>query len=172
MASLDVESFFTNVSVEAIETILDRVYRDGRYAPLEIPERTLKRLLLACTKETPFYCTTSEMYVQVDGAAKGSPLGPLLANLYLGTVEEKVFRLHRDRRLEFYCRYVDDIFLNFSAGEHLKTLKNAFEAETCLKFTHEANGTISLHFLMSQENGMIIFSARVFTSSRPTKSSV
>jgi hypothetical protein len=36
------------------------------------------------------------MYVQIDGFAMGSPLGPLVAKFYLGSIEEKVFHLNNN----------------------------------------------------------------------------
>lgn len=143
LASLDVESLFTNVPVdETINLILNRVYHDGRYTPLEIPEPTLKKLLVACTKEAPFFSPKGEMYVQVDGVAMGSPLGPLFANFYLGSIEEKVFHLNNDLKPELYCRYVDDIFLTVADLNQLESLKNTFESNSCLKFTYEMNENI------------------------------
>ena len=49
-----------------------------------------------------------KLYEQIDGVAMGSPLGPLMANAFLCSIEEK---LEQDNKLpEFYRRYVDDTF--------------------------------------------------------------
>ena len=55
IASLDVESLFTNVPVDTtIDFILNRIYRNKNTPSLAIPEDNLRNLLLICTKEAPF----------------------------------------------------------------------------------------------------------------------
>ncbi|XP_076052817.1 uncharacterized protein LOC143032232 [Oratosquilla oratoria] len=94
IASLDVESLFTNVPVEeTINFILDRVYRSDKPV-IDIPEHVLKSLLETCTREAPFLSHRGELFRQVDGVAMGSPLGVLFANMYMAYVEEKTFH-HR-----------------------------------------------------------------------------
>jgi hypothetical protein len=70
MASLDVESLFTNVPVEeTIEIILKYVYHNDdpeKFAPA-IPEHLMKVMLLLCTTECPFYAPDGSIYQQKDG---------------------------------------------------------------------------------------------------------
>ena len=57
LASIDVESLFTNVPVlETIKIIIDKVYdnRNSDLPPLQLERGTLEKLLLACTTEAPF----------------------------------------------------------------------------------------------------------------------
>ncbi|XP_068235641.1 uncharacterized protein [Palaemon carinicauda] len=92
IASMDVESLFTNVPVdETIDFIADRVYRDETTPELNIPEQAIQTLLAICTKRAPFTTHRGHMYLQKDGVAMGSPLGVLFANFYVGVVEERVF---------------------------------------------------------------------------------
>ena len=48
------------------------------------------------------------LYEQVEGVAMGSPLGPLLANTFMCSIEEKLEE--RNELPSFYKRYVDDTF--------------------------------------------------------------
>ena len=48
------------------------------------------------------------LYEQVEGVAMGSPLGPLLANTFICSIEEKLEE--RNELPFFYKRYVDDTF--------------------------------------------------------------
>ena len=46
------------------------------------------------------------LYEQTDGVAMGSPFGPLLANVFMCSVEESLKT--QGKLPQFYCRYVDD----------------------------------------------------------------
>ena len=62
IASLDVESLFTNVPVdETISLMMDRIYRNDDTPNLDIPEQSLRRLLEICTKESPFIDQRGQM---------------------------------------------------------------------------------------------------------------
>ena len=80
MTSLDVESLFTNVTVdEKIDLLLARIYRDDVTPRLNILENSLRRLLQICTKEAPIRDQRGNLWKQIDGVAMGSPLGVLFA---------------------------------------------------------------------------------------------
>ena len=147
IASMDVESLFTNVPVDAtINMICDRLYRADT-APFPIPEASLRTLLNACTKEVPFYGPDGNMYVQTDGVAMGSPLGVLFANFYMGTIEENIFSSAPHLKPAIYTRYIDDIFISASSEEHISTLIETFKQHSCLNFTHEMELNQQLPFL-------------------------
>ena len=52
------------------------------------------------------------MYRQVDGISIGSPLGTLIANVFVGSLEQQLF--YKVDKLFCYFRYVDDNFACFS----------------------------------------------------------
>ncbi|XP_043220540.1 uncharacterized protein LOC122380955 [Amphibalanus amphitrite] len=140
LASLDVESLFTNVPVlETIDIILDVVYSGTTLPPLKLSKSILKKLLLMCTTEAAFRGPDGKLYSQKDGIAMGSPLGPLFANFYMARLENTVLQ-NMDGPPELYARYVDDIFVCVRDEEHLKTLKTAFEEASVLRFTYEVGG--------------------------------
>ena len=81
MASFKGESLFTNVPLEeTIEIILKRIYINKEITT-DIPKQEMKELLILCTKNVHF-TFNNDTYIQVDGVAVGSPLGPVLANIY------------------------------------------------------------------------------------------
>ncbi|XP_076055161.1 uncharacterized protein LOC143033554 [Oratosquilla oratoria] len=63
IASLDIESLFTNKDVDrTINYILQEVYPEGETSKLKILQNLLRQLLEICTKETPFYCPRGQLY--------------------------------------------------------------------------------------------------------------
>ena len=146
VASLDVESLFTNVPVAVtIDMICDRVYRDDATPTLQVPEDALRRLLQLCTMSAPFTTHRGELYTQVDGVAMGSPLGVLFADFYMGIIEERVFQLNEEPVI--YCRYVDDTFIKASSHEQVEHLRRQFEEHSVLRFTCENSANGKLPFL-------------------------
>ena len=164
IASLDVESLFTNVPVEeTIGMICDRVYRNDNTPTLDIPEDALRSLLRLCTMKAPFTNHRGEMYTQVDGVALGSPLGVLFADFYMGIIEERVFEQHQEP--DIYCRYVDDTFIKSNDPNHIEELRRKFEECSSLKFTSEnsINGNLPfLDVLLTQGDSRENFSTTVY----------
>ena len=127
IASLDVESLFTNVPIdETIEIILHHVYNHPTVSPPKIPPNLLKKFLAICTKEAPFTAPDGKMYLQVEGVAMGSPLGPTFANFYMGNLESEVFKDEQNKP-SIYVRYVDDCFEQEKSGKEPIEIKEWFE---------------------------------------------
>ena len=49
----------------------------------------MKELLFLCTKNVHF-TFNNQIYIQLDGVAMGSPLGPVLANIFMVELETSV----------------------------------------------------------------------------------
>ena len=56
-----------------------------------------------------------KFYDQIDGVAMGSPLGSVLANLFIGYNEQNRLQSFKECELISYCRYVDDIICFFNS---------------------------------------------------------
>ena len=89
MVSFDVASLFTNVPLEkTIEIILKRIYINEGITT-DISKQEMKELLNHCTKSVHF-TFNNETYIQVDGVTMGSPLGPVLAIIFMVEFETSV----------------------------------------------------------------------------------
>ena len=148
LASMDVESLFTNVPVlRTIDIILENVYHHPTIPPPDFPESTMKELLIICTTETPFKGVNGELYVQCEGVSMGSPLGPTFADFYMCNLENDIFENNPDIKPFMYARYVDDCFLVVHSYANLSLLKRKFESESVIKFTFEKEKDSELSFL-------------------------
>ena len=82
MVSFDVKSLFTNVPLEyTIDLILKRIFDNGELST-DITRSEMKEMLTLCTKNVHF-TFNGDIYLQTDGVAMGSPLGPVLAGIFM-----------------------------------------------------------------------------------------
>jgi hypothetical protein len=86
------------------------------------------------------------MYKQIDGVAMGSPLGPLLANVFVGHYEKLLFS--RIPTPLIYLRYVDDTFVLFKSSQDIENFHSELNnLHANLKFTKELEREGRLPFL-------------------------
>ena len=86
MISFDVKNLFTNVPLDkTIKIILRKIYQE-RMLDTNIPQKEMEKLLYLCTKHVHFSCG-SKICIQLDRVAMGSPLGPVLANIFMTELE-------------------------------------------------------------------------------------
>ena len=106
MISFDVKSLFTNVPLdETIDFILKKVY-DEKKIQTNIPKKVLKELPYICTKQLHF-TFNNNIYIQCVGVAMDSPLGPLLANIFMTSLDEDLIPTLKSCLCN-WKRYVDD----------------------------------------------------------------
>ena len=145
MISFDVKSLFTNVPLdETIETILQKVYAEKKIKT-SIPKPILKELLLLCTKHLHFRFN-GETYIQIDGVAMGSPLGPPLANIFMISLEEKVLP-KVSNYLCYWKRYVDDTYAYVVPEKIGFILKELNSYHPNIKFMYELEENNKITFL-------------------------
>ena len=139
MVSYDVTALFTNVPLsETINILVDKAFTNDWFNEtydLNLEKEELAQLLEVATTNQLFQFD-GQLYEQTDGVAMGSPLGPLMANVFMCHLEDK---LTRDGMIpSLYKRYVDDTLArmpnNVAAAEFLTTLNGLHPS---LKFTME-----------------------------------
>ena len=112
MCSFDVESLYTNVPVsEAIEIALDELYKKSTKVDSALNRDRIRKLLNLAVRDIPFRFL-DDQYCQVDGVAMGSPLAPIIADLFMTKMEQKLNRFSTNRP-KIWLRYVDDVFCVF-----------------------------------------------------------
>ena len=111
LVSYDVSSLLTNVPLEETIQILrpaDKAFTNHWFNEthhLNLSIMDLVDFLRASTKDQLFQFN-GQLYEQTDGVPMGSLLGPLLANVFMGSIAET---LEREGKMpSFYNRYVDD----------------------------------------------------------------
>ena len=142
VCSFDVFSLFTNVPLDEIIKICSNALYEQFDSQPVIPKDVFVELTKSATSSVEF-SFNSATYKQTDGVPMGSPLGPALANIFVGCYEEKLFS--QTQKPPTYFRYYDDTFAiidhEAEADESLTKLnclhpsfKFTFEKEKCLPF--------------------------------------
>ena len=111
--------------------------------PLDIEDLLdLTRLCLNCT----YFKYDGQFYKQIHGAAMGSPLSPIICNLYMEKLEQDALSTI-EVKPKFYKRYVDDIFQIVKKSMVDITLKHFDDQDDYINFTVEKEVDRSLAFL-------------------------
>ena len=145
MVSFDVVSLFTNVPLDyTIDLILKQVYEE-KLIETKFKKMQLRELLNMCTKEMHF-AFNEEMYKQIDGVAMGSPLGPVIANIFMVHLETHLIPQMGDK-VASWGRYVDDTFTFVKANciDDIIRELNGFHRD--IQFTYEVEKERSITFL-------------------------
>ena len=146
MVSYDVTSLFTNIPLdETISIAIDYILEAN--PNIKISREELKTLFHFATSGSHFLFD-GKFYDQIDGVAMGSPLGPVLANLFMAHHEKDWISGFQSSTISFYKRYVDDIFcLMENEVEAKKFLDYLNNQHSNIKFTMEIEVDKKIPFL-------------------------
>ena len=146
MASLDIESLFTNIPLEeTTKNCVNDLFSSNVYSG-KLSRKDLYDLLKVATTESSFIFD-NKPYKLIDG--KGSPLGPTQDNAFLCHYE-KIWLNKCPSQIKpvDYRRYVDNTFVLFKSKEHLKLFVSYINSKhKNIKFTFETEGSNNVSFL-------------------------
>ena len=132
-------ALFTSVPIDpTLKIIKDLLVKDPT-----LKDRTVIRiddiilLLEFCLKNTNF-SFQGQFFEQVEGAAMGSPVSPIVANLYMEYLEQKALST-ASQPPRFWCRYVDDTFVIHKEANKQGFLQHINSVDPAIKFTVEDN---------------------------------
>ena len=145
MCSFDVCSLFTNVPLdETIQICLTKLY--SLPDPPTLPRTVLKDLLEFATKKSHFIFD-GQYYDQIDGVAMGSPLCPVLANIFMCHFEDS-WLTNNQFRPSIWFRYVDDTFSLFDSKDTASRFLDFLNSRhPNIKFTMELEENREIPFL-------------------------
>ena len=138
LSSYDVSALFTSVPIDpALNIIKDLLKKDNT-----LKERTVTEvgdiilLLEFCLKNT-YFSFQDQFYEQVEGATMGSPVSPIVANLYMEHLEQKALSTAPTPR--FWHRYVDDTFVIQKEANKQGFLQHINSVDPVIRFIIEDN---------------------------------
>lgn len=145
--SYDVSALFTSVPVDkALVVISERLRTDTTlHARTTLSPDSIVQLLSECLNCT-YFCFNEQFYVQIHGAAMGSPVSPLICNLYMEAFEQRAISTASNPP-GWWFRYVDDTHLK-QKQEHLDQFTEHINSiDPDIKFTSEPENNGTLPFL-------------------------
>ena len=123
----DVESLFTNVPIDAaVQAAMQKLENDpsladrSKLTPAQITD------LLTFVLRSTYFQYNGSIYEQKDGAAMGSPVSAVIANLYMESFEEQAITTS-SYEPRIWKRHVDDTFTILdreNVGDFLQHLNN------------------------------------------------
>ena len=154
MVSFDVKSLFTNVPLDrTIDIILNRIY-DHKELETPITRCEMKEMLTLCTKIVHF-TYNRKIFVQTDGVAMGSPLGPVFADILMIELEKSLLPDIYIQYIKFWMRYIDDTtpYVKIGSIKHISSLLNSFHKNIQFTFESENKGTLPFLDVLLCRNG-------------------
>jgi hypothetical protein len=141
LATSDVTSLYTNIDID--DCIKRVLYMHWRHSPRDKhQEQTLLRIgLETILKENYFVSPNGKVYHQLRGLAMGTPIAPLLANIYMYSLEIERLGANRVQPI-LYKRYIDDIIMIFDRKDEKNIdgyLERITERANSLTFTTTIN---------------------------------
>ena len=149
LVSFDVVSLFTNVpTTETCLLVKDRLIQD-----LSLDDRTsltpdqIHDLLLTCVSSSCFQFQ-GKFYEQTAGTSMGSPLFPILADIFMEEFENSSLNT-ADLQPKLWLRYVDDTFVVWPHGRDTLQdfLLHLNQQHPSIKFTMETEEDHKIAFL-------------------------
>ncbi len=149
--SHDVVSLFTNTPIEkSLEIIKDRLERD-----ISLQDRTKLNTddiieLLQFVLTTTYFSFRGQIYRQIFGAAMGSPVSAIVANLFMEWLEtEAIATAPLDCKPKLWRRYVDDVLevIQKNSTQQLTDHLNSVDPTGNIKFTYEEEDQGQIPFL-------------------------
>ena len=161
ITSYDVSALFTSVPIEAAINIIQRRLELDQelHSRSNMKVEHITSLLEFCLKTTYFQFQGS-FYEQINGAAMGSPISSIVANLFMEDFEVKAIQTAKNPP-KMWKRYVDDTCVILSSASKDEFFQHINTIDHRIQFTLEdskPDGSISFLdcFVIAQSDGSIM----------------
>ena len=139
LSSYDVFALFTSVSVDpALNIIKDLLEKDHTLKERTVMEVSDIILLLEFCLKNTYFSFLDQFYQKVEGAAIGSPVSPIVANIYMEYLEQKALSTAPNPS-RFWHIFVDDTFVIHMEDNKQGFLQHINTVDPAIRFTVEDN---------------------------------
>ena len=146
MVSYDVEALFTSVPVKPAITIIQKKLEADKDLHLrtKMSSKQIISLLEFCLTST-YFTYQGRFYEQTEGIAMGSPMSPIVANLFMEELEIKALTTS-PHKPSLWKRFVDDTFIIIKKA-HKDSLLQHLIPQTATSSSHVRNLEMMAQYL-------------------------
>ena len=140
--SFDVKALFTNVPLDyTINLIIKKIY-DNHEINTNISRKEMKDFFILCTKNVHF-SLDGQIYIQCDGVAMGSPLGPVLAGIFMVELDRTLIPQLCEHMM-LWKRFVDHTTTSIkpTSIQYVINVLNSFHSNIEFTYEEEKDGQI------------------------------
>ena len=147
LVSYDVKSLFTSVPVEESIAICERRLMNDETLPSRttMDVATIILFLRFCLTTTSFRYN-NQYFKQLDGVAMGSPISPIVADIFMQDFEDRAFTKY-ERIPRIWKRFVDDVIVVIRKDDSQAVLNHLNSQHRKIQFTMEEEENGSLPFM-------------------------
>ena len=150
MISYDVQSLYPSISVkEAIKLAVNLIWKKNEQLKTTKITKNELFILFNLAVRNVHSRFFNEFYRQIDGVAMGSPLAPILVNLFMNHLEKEKILPIINIKVKIWKRYIDDIFtiVKGNRDNALEILNDINQIHKNIQFTMELEEENSIPFL-------------------------
>ena len=169
LTSYDVTVLLTSFPIEPALKIIRSLFEKDE----KLQDRTVLSVdyiidLLGFCLNNTYFSFQNEFYEQVEGAAMGSLVSPIIANLYMGHFEREALQ-SASNPLRYWYRFVDDTWVIQQSVHKQGFLEHINSIDPAIKFTVEGSqGNGDIHFLNTLVTPEADTSISIKVYSKPT----
>ena len=136
----DVKALFTSVPIKPALDVIEKLLKEDPSLQNRTSMSTqhIMDLLEFCLRST-YFTFRGKFYEQVEGAAMGSPISPIVANLFMKNFETTALQSSPNPPL-LWKRFVDDTFVIIKKCHKEEFLTHLNSVDKNIQFTSEEPG--------------------------------
>ena len=131
------KALFTSVPIQPALTIIEKLLEEdpGLQERTSMTVKNIICLLEFCLRNT-YFTFQNQYYEQVEGAAMGSPISPIVANLYMESFETRAISTSPHPPL-MWKKFVDDTCVIIKEAHKQEFLEHINSIDPHIQFTSE-----------------------------------